>query len=83
MEKILIIGGTGNIGFPIMQYLIKHNVQVVVGVRSLQKSEEIFKNYPNVELVLFDFLDEAIFEHALSGVHKVFFVCPPQLSKSK
>ena len=82
--KILVIGGTGNIGLPLIQYLDQQvGVQVVAGAHNLHKDKQLLTAYPNVETRRFDFLDEPTFDAALRGIQKMFFVRPPQLAKHK
>ena len=82
MEKILVIGGNGNIGFPLIQYLSQQDqVQIVAGVHNLEKDTPKFESIPDLELRHFDFLDPQTFEKAFDSVNKVFFVRPPQLAK--
>lgn len=83
MNKFLIIGGTGNIGFPLIQYLNQQNISVVAGAHNLAKATEEFQEFNNVEVKHFDFLNSSTFETALAGVNKIFFVRPPQLAKPK
>lgn len=84
MDTILIIGGTGNIGFPLIECLSeKENVHMKVGVHAISKVEERFKDMKNVTIVPFDFLDPATYSEAFLDVNKVFFIRPPQLSKPK
>jgi len=83
MEKILVIGGTGNIGFPLIQYLDSKDVEVTAGVHNMEKAKDEFKSFKHVNVCHFDFLDPATFEAAFDGVTKVFFVRPPQLAKPK
>ncbi|WP_338215771.1 SDR family oxidoreductase [Companilactobacillus muriivasis] len=82
-DKILVIGGTGNIGYPLIKYLNQQNVQAVAGTHNLQKAQAKFEGLNNVEIKHFDFLDPSTFESAFDGVNKVFFVRPPQLAKPK
>lgn len=80
MEKILVIGGTGNIGFPLVKYLMQQdNVQVVVGSHKVQHAATILQEFENVQIKKFDFLDPSTFADAFQGIDKVFFVRPPQL----
>ncbi|WP_071130463.1 SDR family oxidoreductase [Enterococcus timonensis] len=84
MEKILIIGGTGNIGFPLIKELSSNeNVQMIAGVHQPEKEASLFAKFANVEVVKFDFLDPETFYKALSAVDRVFFIRPPQLAKPK
>ncbi|AUI72324.1 SDR family oxidoreductase [Companilactobacillus alimentarius] len=82
MEKILIIGANGNIGFPLVQNLSQnHNIKVVAGVHNIKKDQEKLASIPDLELRHFDFLDSSTFESALTDVAKIFFVRPPQLAQ--
>lgn len=84
MDHILIIGGTGNIGFPLIECLSKNKtIRMNVGVRDVAKSQQKFEGIENVTLVPFDFLNPATFPKAFSKVNKVFFIRPPQISKPK
>lgn len=84
MEKILIIGGTGNIGFPLIDYLTQNNdVEIVAGSHKLEHTHNLLKKYPKVHIKHFDFLDPQTFPKAFTGVTKLFFVRPPQLANPK
>lgn len=84
MERILIIGGTGNIGFPLIESLSQNkDILMTAGVHNLSVAEKKLKNIENVTIKPFDFLDPSTFHEAFSGVTKVFFIRPPQLSKPK
>lgn len=81
MEKILVIGGTGNIGFPLIKELSKNkNIQVIAGIFHPESATTRFANFANVELIKFDFLNPATFSKALENVDRVFFIRPPQLA---
>ncbi len=76
--KILVIGGTGNIGLPLIQYLDQQvGVQVVAGAHNLHKDEQLLAAYSDVEFRRFDFLYETTFDAALLGIEKLFFFRPP------
>lgn len=84
MEKILMIGGTGNIGLPLIQCLATNqNSQIIAGVHNVQKAQRTLAGIERLEIRHFDFLDATTFPTAFSGVSRVFFVRPPQLSKPK
>ncbi len=84
MEKILVIGGTGNIGRPLIQFLLmKTHVEVVAGVHNLHHGQRAFAEMDPVTVRHFDFLDRRTFSAALEGIDKVFFVRPPQLAKPR
>lgn len=84
MNKILVIGATGNIGMPLIEYLVANSqVSIVAGVHNVERGKHIFAKYPQVMVKYFDFLDTESFSSAFDGVDKVFFVRPPQLAKPK
>lgn len=85
MDHILVIGGTGNIGFPLIEILsINKDVKIKVGVRNISSDVQMqFQHIDNLSFVTFDFIDPATFPDAFSNVNKVFFVRPPQLSNPK
>ncbi|MBO0481920.1 SDR family oxidoreductase [Candidatus Enterococcus courvalinii] len=84
MDHILIIGGTGNIGYPLIETLAKNDkIKLTVGVHTVSKVQETFQHFHQLTLVPFDFLDPKTFPKAFEGVNKVFFIRPPQLSKPK
>ena len=52
--KILVIGGTGNIGLPLIQYLDQQvGVQVVAGAHNLHKDEQLLAR---IRMLKFDAL---------------------------
>lgn len=78
MRKVLVLGSTGNIGWPLVQLLAQDpSVAVVAGVHTTVPSE--MAALP-VTPVRFDFTDPTTFAAALAGVEQVFFVRPPQLA---
>lgn len=84
MEHILIIGGTGNIGFPLIESLSKNkDILLTAGVHDILTAQKKMKNIKNVTIKPFDFLDPSTFHEAFLDVNKVFFIRPPQLSKPK
>ncbi|MFH5811933.1 SDR family oxidoreductase [Companilactobacillus sp. FL22-1] len=84
MTKILVIGATGNIGLPLVDYLSKQdNVSIVAGAHDLEKDRRTLAKYPEVELRYFDFLDSESFKPAMADVEKIFFIRPPQLANPK
>ncbi|PKP08329.1 MAG: NmrA-like family protein [Bacteroidetes bacterium HGW-Bacteroidetes-4] len=82
MNSILITGATGNIGFEVIRFLFKThtNNRIVAGVRNLEKAKTLFKDYPKLEYVYFDFEDSSSFTPALKGINRVFLLRPPHLS---
>jgi len=82
-DKILVIGGTGNIGWPVIEYLNRQHVKVVAGTHNINKATAKLGRLDDVEVRHFDFLNPNTFEDVMVGVNKVFFVRPPQLENPK
>lgn len=82
MSNILITGATGNIGFEVIRYLYGNNTtnQIIAGVRNIEKAKNIFKNYPKLNYVHFDFEDFDTFDNALIGIDRIFLLRPPHIS---
>jgi uncharacterized protein YbjT (DUF2867 family) len=82
MTKILITGATGNIGVEVIRFLMKSKTsnKIVAGVRNIEKAKNVFKDYPGLHFVHFDFEDFNSFDKAFNGIDKVFLLRPPHLS---
>ena len=82
MSNILITGATGNIGFEVIRFLfqIDTSSRITAGIRSIEKAKNIFKTYPKLEYVHFDFEDFETFEKALTGIDRIFLLRPPHIS---
>ncbi|MHC5292890.1 NmrA family NAD(P)-binding protein [Listeria welshimeri] len=84
METILIIGGTGNIGYPLIEALTKKkNVNLVVGAHNVENAKKKLAHFDQLEVKAFDFLDASTYETCLKGIDRLFFVRPPELSNPK
>lgn len=82
MEKILVIGATGNIGWPLIENLSTKEVEIIAGVRNPNKVQENFRPFSNVQVKAFDFTDASTFATALAGVDRVFFRSSSAVSES-
>jgi len=82
MSNILITGATGNIGFAVIRFLHKIDTtnRIIAGVRNIEKPKIIFKEYPKLNYVHFDFEDFDTFDNALTGIDKIFLLRPPHIS---
>lgn len=69
--KILVTGGTGNVGGAVVQELLKRGVAVRVLTR---KQPEAGKLPTDVEVAIGDMLDPASVERAMSGIDKLFLL---------
>lgn len=79
-DKILVTGITGNVGSEVARFLELSGVEFKGAVRNVEKSREQF---PNTELVAFDFGNESTYDGALRDVNKVFLIRPPQIADAK
>jgi len=84
MQKILITGATGNVGFETIKALepLKLNDNLVAGVRDLATDPAKLAGY-SLDFVSFDFTDPATYEAALEGCDALFLLRPPQLADVK
>lgn len=82
MSNILITGATGNIGFEVIRFLYKINTsnRIIAGVRNVEKAKKVFKDYPKLEYVHFDFEDFETFANALNNIDRIFLLRPPHIS---
>ncbi|WP_462319440.1 NmrA family NAD(P)-binding protein, partial [Marinilabilia sp.] len=82
MNKTLITGATGNIGFEVIRFLYKMNTpnKIIAGVRNIRKAEKKFSDFPELEYAHFDFEDFDTFDNALSNIDRVFLLRPPHIS---
>jgi uncharacterized protein YbjT (DUF2867 family) len=81
MEKILITGATGNVGFEVISYLAQLSQlnTIVAGVRSVEKAKELI-TFKGVEFREFDFERTDTYSNALNGIDTVFLLRPPHIS---
>jgi len=82
MQRILITGATGNIGFEVIRFLTKIGTsdRIIAGVRNIEKAKSVFQDYPKLEYLHFDFENFDSFDHALKGIDKLFLLRPPHIS---
>ena len=74
MEKIIVLGSTGNIGNAVLHHLEKRNVEVYAGVRSetdFNKVESI-----GARPIIVNFADQDSLNKALAGMQRAFLVTP-------
>ena len=69
--KILVIGGTGNVGGAVVKELLSRNADVRVLAR---RQPEKGKLPPAVEVAIGDLLDPVSVEQAMQGVDKLFLL---------
>lgn len=82
MKHILITGATGNIGFEAIKFLLKSETpnKIIAGARNINKAKKVFKNYPKLDYVHFDFENPDTFEKTTDNIDRVFLLRPPHIS---
>ncbi|MDD4990673.1 MAG: NmrA family NAD(P)-binding protein [Paludibacter sp.] len=82
MKKILITGATGNVGFEVIRFLEKNETPntIIAGVRNIESAKKLFKDFPKIELVNFDFEQPETFDNALKGIDTIFLLRPPHIA---
>jgi Predicted nucleoside-diphosphate-sugar epimerases len=85
MKKIIVSGATGNIGIPVLNYLLKMNAEpnIVAGVHNTRQALKVFSASPQVEIRKLDFEDPDTFAPALKDCDVLFLLRPPQISDAK
>jgi len=83
MKRILVTGATGNIGSEVIHYLseLSSELEIIAGVRSIDKAEHRLSGYPNLSFIQFDFESADTFGSAFGGIDILFLLRPPQISK--
>lgn len=73
---ILVLGATGNIGFPVVKKLVSSNAEVRALVHS-QTSAQKLKELGSVNVQVGDIANENDLQRAIAGCSTVFHVIPP------
>jgi len=74
MEKVIVLGATGNIGTAVLKNLQHRNVEVFAGVRSEKDVEKV--SHFGANPVIVDFNEQESLNQALEGKDRVFLVTP-------
>ena len=74
MEKIIVLGSTGNIGNTVLRNLQNRNVEVYAGVRSESNFNKI--ESLGAKPIIVNFTDQDSLNNALAGMQRVFLVTP-------
>jgi uncharacterized protein YbjT (DUF2867 family) len=82
MSNILITGATGNTGSEVIRFLSEMDAsdKIFAGIRNIKKAKPVFKDFPQLHYVHFDFEDAGTFDSALADIDRVFLLRPPHIS---
>lgn len=80
MNKILVLGATGNVGSLVAKELAEKGYKAKAAVRDFEKAKTLLGD--DVELVKFDYSDPSTFTEALDNVSHVFGIAPPSSPNS-
>ncbi|MBN1802379.1 MAG: NmrA family NAD(P)-binding protein [Candidatus Lokiarchaeota archaeon] len=75
IEKILVTGATGNVGFKTVQDLLEKKAFVKCAVRSVKKAKKMGLFFSS-DVVKFDYLSPHGFELVLDDVDKILIIAP-------
>lgn len=66
IKKITVIGATGNLGAPVVKFLLADGYEVKIVVRNTRKAENIFGDHPHLTMEEADLTDVPSLKKALS-----------------
>lgn len=72
MEKALVLGASGGMGYAIVKELSQFGVKVVAFARNRNKLETMYEKDPNVKIYSGDVFDKESLLHAAKGVEVIF-----------
>lgn len=72
MEKALVLGASGGMGYAIVEELIKREIEVIAFARSKEKLEKLFKNSEKVQIVAGDVFDKTELINVAKGIDVIF-----------
>ncbi len=71
-KQITIIGGTGNLGVPVVKYLTGLGYEVKLIVRNPEKANKLFPNIENLKVIQADLEDTQALKQALSDTDYLY-----------
>ncbi len=72
VRKISIIGGTGNLGVPVVKYLLDFGFEIKLIARNTRKAEQLFKPNPNLQIIEADLKNVGALKTALSDTEYLY-----------
>ena len=84
-KSITIFGASGRIGGPVARFIRKErpDIRLRLATSSPQKRAALEKEFPEAEVVVADYLDEASMERALQNSEGIFLVTPNFLDEER
>lgn len=80
-KKITVIGGTGNLGIPVVHNLLNLGFEVKIIARNTTKAKQIFGNLDYMEIVEGDLRDKTTLKQALHGTTYLYLNLSTQATK--
>jgi hypothetical protein len=71
-KKISIIGGTGNLGIPVVKFLIKDGFEITLIARNTVKAKQLFETNPMLQIVEADLKNVTELKTALSDTEYLY-----------
>lgn len=71
-KKISIIGGTGNLGVPVVKFLLKSGFEIKLIVRNISKAERLFKPNTSLQFIKADLKNVSELTKALSDTEYLY-----------
>lgn len=71
-KKITVIGGTGNLGAPVVKNLLASGLLVEAIVRNIDKAKKIFGSHPNINFSYADLEDKGSLKKALANTSYLY-----------
>jgi uncharacterized protein YbjT (DUF2867 family) len=71
-KKISIIGGTGNLGVPVVKFLLKSGFEIKLIVRNMSRAKQLFNANPELQLIEADLKDVTKLKTALADTEYLY-----------
>ncbi|MBN2350697.1 MAG: SDR family oxidoreductase [Bacteroidales bacterium] len=70
--KISIIGGTGNLGVPVVKFLLQSGFEITLIVRNINKAKQLFQNSEKLQIIKADLKNVSELRSALSDTEYLY-----------
>ena len=82
-KKISIIGGTGNLGVPVVKFLLKDGFEITLIARNTLKAKQLFETNPMLQIVEADLKNVSELKTALSDTEYLYLNLSTQTTDIK